>query len=238
MRNSKKMLNTTGATYAYSGNEAGLTDEDVGIGRESVTAAPSNTAPTTASDADNKGKLGVSFSDSLLADALAPGVSPIALQSANTGAIHFGATLASTGFDGPYHVSPPRRRFNGTSPSDTYLFDEKLGHITLNPAATAETVEVVEKGDHKMSTMTRSYVDNQNIKERTESVTADHLLAAFQSFVDPSGCSISVFDAENVVKEAYGDDIPKWIIDIYVVMMRNKSKYHRVELEAFKSVYP
>lgn len=223
----------THATYASSG-AAGLTDEDMGIGLDGAITAPSSAPGTAASsNSDGRSKLGVTFSEPLLADALASSTSPIAPHGA-TAAIHLGATLASTGFDGPYHVSPPRRRFNGTAPADTYVFDETSGHITLNPAAATETVVVEDKDDHKSTTTMRSYLDNQSIKERTESTTSDHLLAAFMSFADPSGTSISVFDAENVVKEAYGDDIPKWIIDIYVVMMRNKSRYHRVEVETFK----
>lgn len=127
------------------------------------------------------------------------------------------ADLSSTGvFSGPYHVSPSRIRPTTKFTSGTDFF-----------AATSEI--------EKPATMfTTTFLNNGDVKQQVQSKSEQDFMDGFMSFADMNGTSVSVFDIEEIIKLVLGDDIPRWIIEIFVVMCRNKSTYRRVKVTDFK----
>lgn len=141
-------------------------------------------------------------------------------RSARPATVGFG-TLSSTGaFDGPYHVSPSRIR-----PTTKFT----AGHDFF--AATAE----IEKPETMFST---TFLNNNDVKDIVLSKTEEDFMEGFNCFVDFNGASVSVFDVEEIVKKVLGENIPRWIIEIFVVMCRNKSEYRRVKLADFRRIVP
>lgn len=126
-------------------------------------------------------------------------------------------TLSSTGaFNGPYHVSPSRIRPTTKFTSGNDFF-----------AATAQ----IEKPETMLSS---TYLNNNTVKQHVQSKSEEDFVEGFLCFADINGASVSVFDVEEIVKNVLGDDIPRWIIEIFVVMCRNKSEYRRVKLTDFR----
>jgi hypothetical protein len=79
-----------------------------------------------------------------------------------------------------------------------------------------------------------TFLNNNTLKQQVESKNEEDFIDAFLCFADLNGASVSVFDVEEIVKKALGDAMPRWVLDIFVVMCRNKSQYRRVKLSDFR----
>ncbi len=137
--------------------------------------------------------------------------------------VGFGSSLrASTGFDGPYHVSPERVRIKNMLE-------------TGNLAETTAFVDTVLGEENKLaSTQQVTFVDNRKVSKTVEQHSWEDYEQAFYQLSDPEGRSISVFDVERLIKLVMGEDVPRWIIEIFVVMCRDRSQFRRVSLENFR----
>lgn len=90
-------------------------------------------------------------------------------------------------------------------------------------------------GSDKITTMhTATFINNNALKKHVQSKTEDDFVNAFMNYADCNGFSVSVFDIEELIKEVLGDDTPRWILDIFIVMSRNKSEFRRVKLTDFR----
>lgn len=137
-------------------------------------------------------------------------------ESARAMTAGFG-TLSSTGvFDGPYHVSPSKAR-------PTMKFT--AGDDFFAPASEVEKPETM---------FTSTFLNNNDVKNLVQSKSEEDFVDGFNCFADINGVSVSVFDVEEIIKKVLGDDIPRWIIEIFVVMCRNKSQYRRVKIDDFR----
>lgn len=106
--------------------------------------------------------------------------------------------------------------------------------VSTGDVAAAMSFEKKMGEDVMVTTQMFTYLDPKSLQKEVQSHHPDEFMDAFMQLADIYGVSVSVFDIERIIKIVLGEEVPRWIIEIFVVMSRNKSQFRRVKAVDFR----